>query len=62
MPPQPPPSVTALSSASFAAVPEGDDHAAGLEEDDVVAGFGACLPAERLVELPRAAQVRDSKS
>src|SRR5262249_18357324 len=34
------------------AAPERHDHAARLEEDDVVLRRGAALPAERLVERP----------
>ena len=39
------------------AVPEREHHVAGLEEDDVVVGRGARLPAERLVEAPCARKV-----
>ena len=39
------------------AVPERHDHVARLEEDDVVVGRGARLPAEGLVEAARAAEV-----
>src|SRR5262249_21869566 len=42
-------------------IPEPDDHAAGLEEDDVVALLRACLPAESLVELAGACEVRDTE-
>src|SRR5215211_7656134 len=38
--------------------PQGDDHAAGLEEDDVVRGRRARTPAEGLVEGPGASEIR----
>src|SRR5215203_774299 len=43
------------------AAPERHDHAARLEEDDVVRGGGARLPAERLVERAGAGEVRNAK-
>src|SRR3954462_1046622 len=39
------------------AIPERDDDAVRLEEDDVVVGPGASLPPERLVERARVLQV-----
>ena len=42
-------------------VPERDDHAAGLEERDVVAGGGSGRPAEGLVERPRPVEVADAE-
>src|SRR5262249_59761201 len=41
----------------LAAPPERDDHAAGLEEDDVVLRRRPGYPAERLVEAPRTPEV-----
>src|SRR6185503_2269142 len=41
--------------------PERDDHAARLEEDDVVRGRGARLPAERLVEGAGAGEVGNAE-
>ena len=38
-----------------------DDHAAGLEEDDVVGGRRAARPSDRLVELAGARKVRDAQ-
>jgi hypothetical protein len=38
-------------------VPERDDHAAGLEEDDVVVRLGSGRPAERFVERARALEI-----
>src|SRR4051812_26541228 len=43
------------------AAPERDDHAAGLEEDDIVVWGRAGLPAEVLVELPGSTEIRDSE-
>src|SRR4029077_20672154 len=43
------------------AVPEGNHHAPRLEEDTVVSLLCAALPAERLIELAGAGQVRDSE-
>ena len=40
--------------------PERDDHAAGLEEDDVVGGL-LPAPAERLVESLRTREVGDAE-
>src|SRR4051812_31863287 len=43
------------------AIPEGEDHAARLEEGHVVVGCGTRLPAECLVELLRPVEVGDSE-
>ena len=44
------------------AVPEREHHVARLEEDDVVAGLGSGLPAERLVEAARAGELARAES
>src|SRR4051794_18863077 len=41
--------------------PQREDETAGLEEDDVVAGLRARLPAERLVEGARPLEVADAE-
>src|SRR5262245_30616132 len=58
------PAATILDAAVLGksgAVPERDDHATGLEKDDIVAGLGARRPAERLVEAARPAQIRHAE-
>ena len=53
--------VDAAVARELLARPERDDHAAGLEEDDVVLGRGTRAPAERLVERPRAREIGDAE-
>src|SRR3954454_13464934 len=42
-------------------VPQADDHATRLEENDIVIRGGSGLPAERLIEAAGAVQIRDSE-
>jgi hypothetical protein len=58
MPPKPPGSLTPLLGQGLSA-PQPEDHAAGLEEDDVVCGLGASTPTEGLVESTGACQIGD---
>src|ERR1700691_1624108 len=44
------------------AVPEGQHHVAGLEEDHIVLGVRAALPAERLVEATRSREIAYTQS
>ena len=52
----------AAVDSELASIPQRNDGARTLEEDDIVAGLGSCLPAEPLVEGARTLEVRDSQS
>src|SRR4051812_22681027 len=60
-PPQPPESVTVLSSASFPRSQSCHDHADALEEDDIVGGGRSRPPAQRLVEGPGSLEITHSE-
>jgi hypothetical protein len=61
IPPQPATVLDDRVLGELVAAPERHDHAARLEEDDVVGGRSARCPAERLVETASALEVADAE-